>query len=242
MVAMRTKLIYEDQDLLICHKPAGLATQSASVTQPDVVSELKNYYKGAYVGMIHRLDQPVEGLLAFARNKKSAAVLSRQLADGTLCKRYLALTYGYPAQDDGELTDYLCKDGGLARVVCEDAPDARKAVLRYQVRPSGILSTSGTLCTRSADTPREYACLDICIDTGRFHQIRCQLSHAGMPILGDMKYGTAESLELSRRMGIRHVALCAYTISLRHPASGQELHYEIRPDWESVCAVLQAGL
>ena len=59
---MKTEIVYEDQDILICHKPAGLATQSASVTQPDVVSELKNYLKGAYVGIIHRLDQPVEGL------------------------------------------------------------------------------------------------------------------------------------------------------------------------------------
>lgn len=225
MAVMRTRIIYEDQDLLICHKPAGLATQSASVTQPDVVSELKNYGRGAYVGIIHRLDQPVEGLLAFARNKKSAAALSRQLADGTLRKRYFALTYGCPAHDDGELTDYLYRDGGLARVVGEDAPGAKKAVLRYHVRPSG------TLCIRDTGSPREYACLDICIDTGRFHQIRCQLSHAGMPILGDMKYGTAESLELSRRLEIRHVALCAYTISLRHPASGQELNFEICPDW-----------
>lgn len=215
---MKTEIVYEDQDILICHKPAGLATQSASVTQPDVVSELKNYLKGAYVGIIHRLDQPVEGLLVFARNKRAAAVLSRQLEEGTLRKRYCALVYGRPAQDSGELADYLCKDGGLARVVSGDVPGARKALLRYQLRQTGSWSA-------------DRSCLDIYIDTGRFHQIRCQLSHAGMPILGDLKYGTAESLEVSRRLGIQHVALCACGIVLRHPASGREISHEICPDW-----------
>ncbi len=79
---MKTKVIYEDQDILICHKPAGLATQSAGVSQPDVASELKNYLGGGYLGIIHRLDQPVEGLLVFARSPKAAAALSRQLAEG----------------------------------------------------------------------------------------------------------------------------------------------------------------
>ena len=219
---MKTEIVYEDQDILICHKPAGLATQSASVTQPDVVSELKNYLKGAYVGIVHRLDQPVEGLLVFARNKRAAASLGRQLEEGTLRKRYCALVYGRPAQDSGELVDYLCKDGSLARVVSGDAPGARKAVLRYQLRQ---------LDFRSADNLPECTCLDLCIDPGRFHQIRCQLSHAGIPILGDLKYGTAESLEMSRRLGIHHVALCACGIMLRHPASGREISYEICPDW-----------
>lgn len=219
---MKTEIVYEDRDILICHKPAGLATQSASVTQPDVVSELKNYLKGAYVGIIHRLDQPVEGLLVFAKNKRAAASLGRQLEEGTLRKQYCALVYGRPAQDSGELVDYLCKDGSLARVASGDTPGARKAVLRYQLRQPG---------SRSADDSPECTCLDICIDTGRFHQIRCQLSHAGMPILGDLKYGTAESLEVSGRLGIHQVALCACGIMLRHPASGREISHEICPNW-----------
>lgn len=219
---MKTEIVYEDRDILICHKPAGLATQSASVTQPDVVSELKNYLKGAYVGIIHRLDQPVEGLLVFAKNKRAAASLGRQLEEGTLRKQYCALVYGRPAQDSGELVDYLCKDGSLAKVASGDAPGARKAVLRYQLRQPG---------SRSADDSSECTCLDIGIDTGRFHQIRCQLSHAGMPILGDLKYGTAESLEISRRLGIHQVALCASGIMLRHPASGREISHEICPNW-----------
>lgn len=227
---MRTEIIYEDQDILICHKPAGLAVQSARVGQPDVVSELKNHLSGAYLGIIHRLDQPVEGLLVFAKNKKAAAALTRQLEEGTLHKQYCALVYGCPPQNSGELTDYLYKDGNMARVVPEGTPGAKKAVLQYKMRtvpkgredkcPAGETLTAG-----------KSVCLDIHIDTGRFHQIRCQLAHAGMPILGDQKYGTAESLEESRRLGICQTALCACRISLQHPVTGRTVFYEINSNW-----------
>lgn len=218
---MKTRIAYEDRELLICHKPAGLATQSASVSQPDMASELKKYLGGGYVGIIHRLDQPVEGLLAVAKNKGAAAALSRQLAAGELCKQYCALAYGKPPREQGELADYLRKEGGMAHVVGEGAPDAKRAVLRYQVRQG----QSGPM------PPGNYTCLDIYIGTGRFHQIRCQLSHAGMPILGDQKYGTAESLEEGRRLGLGHVALCAYRLRLLHPSTGREVSCEIRPGW-----------
>ena len=220
---MRTRIVYEDQDILVCYKPAGLAAQAGAVTQPDVVSELKSYLKGAYVGVVHRLDQPVEGLLVFARSKRVAAALSCQLEDGTLRKQYCALVCGRPLRDEGELVNYLCKEGSLSKVVCEGTAGAKKAVLQYEVTRQFV--------PKEADGTQECTCLDIRIDTGRFHQIRCQLSHAGMPILGDQKYGTAESLELSRRLGIQHTALCAYRIQLKHPVSGGEISCEICPDW-----------
>lgn len=218
---MKTNIIYEDQDILICYKPAGLATQSASVSQPDVVSEIKKYLGGGYLGIVHRLDQPVEGLLVFARNKKAAGALSRQLAESLLQKHYCALVYGRPPQERGRLVDYLRKEGSLSKVVSEGDREAQKAVLQYQMRqPSGDAASE------------KYSCLDIQIDTGRFHQIRCQLSHAGMPILGDRKYGTEESLEESRRLGIGQTALCACEIRLRHPVTGQEIYREITPSWK----------
>ena len=225
---MRTQIVYEDRDILICHKPAGLATQSATVSQPDLVSELKNYLAGGYVGIVHRLDQPVEGLLVFARNPKAAAVLSRQLAEGVLRKRYCALVLGCPSGESGEMVDYLRKEGGLSRVVPEGTPEAKRAVLRYWIRETR--PTYGTL-SQSGSGAENHTCLDICIDTGRFHQIRCQLANGGMPILGDRKYGTAESLEESRLLGIRQIALCACEIRLLHPVSGREICHEITPDW-----------
>lgn len=217
---MKTRIVYEDRDIIICHKPAGLPTQSSSVSHPDVVSELKAHLAGGYVGIVHRLDQPVEGLLAFAKNPKAAAVLSRQLTEGTLEKRYCALVWGHPLDEEDELTDYLLKEGNLSRVVTEKTPGAKRAVLRYRVRGSQTDSAGGN-----------HTCLDICIGTGRFHQIRCQLAHRGMPVLGDQKYGTAESLEESRILGIRQAALCACAIRLTHPVMGREISYEISPDW-----------
>lgn len=215
---MKTIVIYEDRDLLICQKPAGLATQSADVTRPDVVSELKRHLGGGYLGIVHRLDQPVEGLLAFAKNPEAAAALSQQLAQGIMRKRYRALVWGQPPGESGRLVDYLRKEGSLA--VVGEARGAQRAVLEYRVRPEAPWG----------DMPG-CSCLDIIIETGRFHQIRCQLSHAGMPILGDRKYGTPESLEESRRLGISQTALCACEIRLRQPMTGEEIAREITPGW-----------
>lgn len=217
---MRTQIVYEDRDILICHKPAGLATQSAAVSQPDVVSELKNHLAGGYVGIVHRLDQPVEGLLVLAKDPRAAAALDRQLREGALQKRYCALVWGHPPAESGELADHLRKEGSLSRVVTPETPGAKRAVLRYRVREMQGCAGTGN-----------HTGLDICIDTGRFHQIRCQLAHRGMPVLGDQKYGTAESLEESRLLGIRHVALCACGLRLLHPTSGREICQEICPDW-----------
>lgn len=227
---MRTQIVYEDEDILICRKPAGLATQSAVVSQPDVVSELKKYLSGAYLGIVHRLDQPVEGLLVFAKSQRSAAMLSRQLGAGTLNKEYQAYVYGQPQQESGELLDFLCKEGNVSRVVSETTPGAKKASLQYRMlKPAGdALHVTAVQSTQLAGKCNHLA---IHIDTGRFHQIRCQLAHAGMPILGDRKYGTAESMELSRQLGITQTALCACRIQLRHPVTGRDMTYEICPSW-----------
>lgn len=220
---MRTKIIYEDSSILICHKPAGLATQTAKVGQQDVVSELKNYTKSAYIGIVHRLDQPVEGLLAFARTQEAAAELNRQLSQGTLNKQYYGVTCGKVMPEQGELVDYLVKDNSLARVVTglSQMPEgAKKAVLQY--------------CTAAKiSTPEELTLLDIHIDTGRFHQIRAQLSHAGFALLGDGKYGDERGKEMSAVLGIRNVALCAYRLELKHPVSRKKLCFEIRPEGQA---------
>ncbi len=197
--------------MLVYHKPAGLATQSAKVGQPDVVSELKKYLAPEpYLGIVHRLDQPVEGLLVFAKTKAAAAHLTKQLESGSLNKQYYATVCGKPEKEAGELVDYLLKEGNQARVVSQDTPQAKKAVLQYKVLESTDISR-----------------LDIHIDTGRFHQIRAQLAHAGWPILGDSKYGTPHSLEVSRQQGVRNVALLAYKLEFVHPKTGKKCEYNI---------------
>ena len=112
---MRTVIQYEDKDVIVAYKPAGLAVQTAKIGQPDMVSELKNYLKGAYVGVVHRLDQPVEGLLVFGKNPPAAAALSGQLAqknpDGqsNFSKSYYAVICKDTSVSDDCLTDYILK-------------------------------------------------------------------------------------------------------------------------------------
>lgn len=239
---MRTAIIYEDEHILVVRKPAGLATQTAKVGQQDMVSELKNYLaskqkgKAPYLGVIHRLDQPVEGLLIFAKTKQAAAALTRQLGNGTLNKQYYAVICGKPAQETGELVDYLYKDdAGKAQIVtakeekecdtkCFDAEcsdvkdfDAKKAVLQYKI-------------VKELFAGQQLFLADIHIDTGRFHQIRAQMAHAGMPLLGDSKYGSEASMAFSREHGIRNVALCAYSLELIHPMTGKKLSFTVEPE------------
>ena len=108
------RILHEDSDIIVCHKPAGIATQTAKVGQADMVSEITNYLaskegasgKSLHVSVVHRLDQPVEGILVFAKNKQAAADLSRQAAGKDMKKEYLALVCGKDMPRTGELTDF----------------------------------------------------------------------------------------------------------------------------------------
>lgn len=230
---MKTEIIYEDREVLVIRKPAGLAVQSSAVGQIDVVSELKGYLgkqnrakeKGnsgsVYLGIIHRLDQPVDGLLVFAKNRKTAAELTRQLGQGTLNKEYRALVCGKLPTPEGELVDYILKDkGGTARIVSgreKEFPEAKRAKLFYRILEEKEAQGGWV------------SLLEIRIETGRFHQIRCQMSHAGYPLLGDRKYGNPASLEMSGQLGIAAVALCANRLKIIHPTLKKEFSWEVNP-------------
>ena len=244
---MKSKIVYEDKNILVVYKPSGLATQTARVGQPDVVSELQNYcsrnpaaldnrgrdraldgrYARPYIGVVHRLDQPVEGLLVFAKDKTSAARLSAQLGGGSLNKRYYAVVFGIPQTESGELVDYLIKDTKTqsARVVTEQAAKGKmpegeipkKAVLRYQV-------------LKEIREPYPLTLMDIHIETGRFHQIRAQLAHAGLPILGDSRYAGPGVCDVGRELEVMNVALCAYGLTFSHPVTGENMEFTIAPE------------
>jgi len=125
---MIQNIIYEDNDILICFKPAGIATQTAKLSSQDMVSLIKNYLakqtkeKSPYVGVIHRLDQPVSGLLVFAKNQKAAASLSKQIQDGSANKDYMAFCTGILKEKAGTLIHYIAKDAktNLAKVIEEE--------------------------------------------------------------------------------------------------------------------------
>jgi 23S rRNA pseudouridine1911/1915/1917 synthase len=247
---MKTKILYEDKEIFVVYKPAGIATQTAGTMQMDVVSELKNYLmatgekkqKEPYLGVIHRLDQPVEGILVFAKTPQAAAALSRQVTDRTLKKEYLAAVLLHERQTAKEaakeaagqqkktvLTDYLVKDSktNTSKVVNASDKNAKKAVLSYEIiktvqpdlsQPSGALDMADTV-----------GILRIQLETGRHHQIRVQLANAGMSLLGDLKYACEKAQDVSRKLEVKDVALCADKLTFQHPRTGKRTEFSISP-------------
>lgn len=242
---MKTTVLYEDKDIIVVHKPAGIATQTARIGQQDVVSELKNYIasrerrsdkrKDSYIAAVHRLDQPVEGVLVFGKTPGAAAALNEQLRSRQFSKKYFAAVCGKPAASEGRLVDYLIKENpsGMAKVVHKAHPQAKKAVLDYRILDTremevGIFTMPG----REQASPYRIpvSLLDIHILTGRFHQIRAQMAHAGCPLLGDRKYGNENAGLLTNTLQIPNVALCAYHIGFIHPVTGKNMEYTVSPE------------
>lgn len=216
------KIVYEDKDQIVIHKPAGVATQTARLGEKDLVSEVKNHIakesgsSNPYVAVINRLDQPVEGIVLFAKNAKAAATLTSQLQDGTMQKFYYAVVFGQMDMPEGTLIDYMEKDArsNLSRVVSEASRNAKKAILSYEVKAN----------------LEKMQLLQIQLLTGRHHQIRVQFSHRKHPLIGDTKYGSPESISLSRKVQARVPSLCAFCLKWKHPVTKKEVCVEIQPD------------
>lgn len=207
-------MIYEDDELLVVKKPAGVAVQTARMGQQDMVSLLKNYRaeKGEmpYIGLVHRLDQPVEGVMVFAKTKAAAAELSKQVSEREVDKYYYAVVLGKLPEEKGELLDYLQKDGksNTSKVVEKNAANAKKAELSYEV----------------VDYMEGKCLIRIKLLTGRHHQIRVQMAHCGCPLYEDEKYGG------TKNEGYLPLALCSYKISFFHPITGKKMEFEIEPE------------
>ena len=228
---MRSVIVYEDKQLLVIHKPAGLATQSADVCSKDVVSEIRGHLKTPYLGIVHRLDQPVEGLLVMAKDKKTAAALSRQLEKGILSKEYTALAADCRSEGSGALKkgmviraeNLIKKDNRTKKAMVRDLPndnayaatekDWKKAVLELVIED--VFPDDGSLRCR------------IRIETGRFHQIRAQMSHMGLPLAGDLKYGNEKSALISERVNAAALALIADRIGFEHPVTHKRMEFSI---------------
>lgn len=244
---IKESIIYEDEEIIVCHKSSGIATQTSKTGEQDMESLLKNYLKSPYIGIVHRLDQPVEGLLVFAKNKQAAAELSRQNAGTAMSKKYYAVVVTEGKCMDTEihtLTDYLIKNGkeNTSRVAGENekgSKDAKKAELSYEVIK--VREGLGKQDAGRSEDDRDSRILRtalarITLKTGRHHQIRVQMAHAGMPLLGDMKYGNQCSKEISRAENIRNVALCACSLTFFHPKTGRKMNFEIEPSGEAFAA------
>lgn len=259
---MLSWILYEDEEVLAVHKPAGIAVQTARAGQADVVSELKNHlchhlcrsrggsgmdagWQEPYLGIVHRLDQPVEGLLVFAKTRRSAAFLTEQLRkqgdEGDFCKQYYAVLCGVPGEREGRLEDWLCKqpvkNGRHTEYVAVIKEPNYKVRNTNERQEPSITVEEPKICRavleyRILQTREEQglALADIRIHTGRFHQIRAQMAYAGTPILGDQKYGSEESKALARALGVRSTALCAYRLSFLHPVSRERMDFRVKPE------------
>ncbi len=234
-------ILYEDKAVIVCRKPAGFPTQTARIG----VSEITNYLKASgsdlktplYVGVVHRLDQPVEGILVFARTKEAAAKLNTQNAGQAMGKTYYAVALPEEAQmrlwekaaagGEYRLTDYLLKNGRENKSVVADrgTPQAKRAELSYRILRRLDASVMGD----GAAGEKQLFLLEVTLKTGRHHQIRVQLSHAGLPLLGDGKYGSPESKAFAECCRIRDVALCACRLEFLHPVSGKRMVFTIEP-------------
>lgn len=218
-------ILYEDREILVCHKPAGIAVQNARLGDADMESSLKNYLalknpgKMPYLGVVHRLDQPVEGVLVFAKTPKAASGLTRQITAKTVTKEYLAVTAQMSDEKQGHLEDYLKKDSrtNSSSVVASKTPGAKKAVLDYWVQEE--------IKDERTETGKRIL-VKIALDTGRHHQIRVQMAHKGMPLLGDRKYNAKDLSGLP-------LGLCSCHLAFRHPVTGKEMEFKAAPKGEA---------
>lgn len=229
------QIIYEDHNLIVCYKPAGVATQTKRLGQQDMESLLKNHVAARlraegrntppYIGVVHRLDQPVEGVMVYAKNPKAAAELSKQVKERSIGKNYYALvqlpegksfTEATGLAPEGTREDFMVFDRrtNYSRIVPKGTKDAKRAILDYR------------LIAEQADV----ALLDITLHTGRHHQIRLQMAEMGTPIVGDRKYGKSEAAQLG---------LCSYRIAFDSPTEAKACEYQIMPRNPQICMLLE---
>lgn len=219
------EILYEDGQILVVRKPAGQDSQDGRGFSMDLSSELKNYLarkEGGvpYLGIVHRLDRPVAGVMVFAKTKKAAASLSRQVLSGEMNKQYYALLCGLPGTGSGGvLMHYLVQDRryNTSAVTDSGAEGAKRAELCYEIVPADIFHGFDAL---TEDFTGLYLA-KVTLKTGRHHQIRVQFAAEGAPLWGDDKYNP----NFERKKGA--LGLCAYRLTFLHPATREKMEFEI---------------
>lgn len=221
-------VLYEDEEIIVVKKPVGMEAQSASSFEPDMVSEIKKHIhnlcpeKGEpYVGVIHRLDKPVGGVMVYAKTKRAAAALSGQIRAGTMRKMYMAVVCGRTVDNVENFVDYLLRDGkkNVSKIVEKGITGGKRAELRYRV-------------VDKREEPEPLSLVEIELFTGRHHQIRVQFAGHGLPLWGDSRYNPACSSGETRRPGGKRqsVALAACRLAFVHPVSKETMEFSVEPE------------
>ncbi|MEK4026092.1 RluA family pseudouridine synthase [Sporosarcina sp. FSL W7-1283] len=213
---MNIPILYEDNHLLVVEKPVNIPVQEDRSGDVDVLSALKEDIKrryqkpgNVYLGLVHRLDRPVGGVMVFAKTSKAASRLSDQLRRGTIDRQYLAVVHGVPKKKQATLRHFLYKDRQKNQVFSVDRnyPEAKAASLDYHLL--GKESNKSILNVR--------------LHTGRSHQIRVQMATEGFPLFGDQKYGSRVN-----KPG-EQIALWAHTLEFAHPTTKETLRFVSKP-------------
>ncbi len=211
------KVIYEDNHIIVVEKPVNIPSQGDKTGDIDLLTIIKQYIKekyqkpgNVYLGLVHRLDRPVGGVMVFAKTSKAAARLSNQVREKQFAKTYLTIVNGKMDNEQGTLKDYLLKDekNNKSRVVPEETKNSKLAVLDYEVL--------------KYDEELNLSVLKIHLHTGRHHQIRVQLSSRNHSIYGDQKYG-------GRGHG-KQITLWAYELQLFHPITNEKMTFHSIPE------------
>jgi|TARA_B100000959_G_scaffold189286_1_gene198023 23S rRNA pseudouridine1911/1915/1917 synthase len=201
-------ILYLDNHLIAVLKPAGLLTQTDHTGDDSLVEKVRQWIRdecnkpgNIFLGLVHRLDRNVSGVVLFARTSKAASRLSRQFREGTPTKIYRAIVHGTLKEKQATLIHYLRKEKSLkATVFPRETPSAKRAELSYEV----------------IESRENKSLIEVTLATGRFHQIRAQMAFTGHPIMGDVKYGAPDPLANHK------IALHAHKLVFSHPVSNEE--------------------
>ncbi len=218
------EVLYEDNHLIVVYKPENILSQSDITGDVDMLTLVKSYIKdkynkpgNVYVGLIHRLDRPVSGIMVFARTSKAAARLSKQIQNYEFSKHYFAVVNGILTEKRGEFSDYLVKDND-GNTTISNKLEGKKAILEYSVISS----------------INNYSLVNIKLITGRHHQIRVQFASRGYPLYGDQRYGKQDN---------NQIALTSYQLSFYHPISKEKLIFTRYPNnkgiWGQFCELFE---
>ena len=222
----KLKVIYEDNHIIVVEKIPNVPSQSDKTGDIDMLTMVKQYIKekynkpgNVYLGLVHRLDRPVGGIMIFAKTSKAASRLSDQVREKVFKKKYLAVVDGKIENKSGTLEDYLYKDerNNISKVVNKDKKNAKLAKLDYDVI--------------KYDEVKKLSLVKVNLHTGRHHQIRVQLSNFGHSIFGDQKYGT-------RGQG-KQIALWAYELTINHPITKEEMTFKDLPESVGTWCILR---
>lgn len=214
-------ILYEDKHILCLIKPQGIPSQSDKTNDEDLMSQASKYLvskgESSYLGLIHRLDRPVGGVIIFAKTQFANKELSKQVQLRETQKEYLTVVCGKPENSNGILEDYIkkLKTINMSKITTSDDKLAKLAKLEYEVLDYSETEEYGTL-----------AMLKVKLYTGRHHQIRLQLSNEGIPIWGDNKYNKV----FVKKKEFTQIALWSYKFGFKHPKTKEFMEFKSNPN------------